>query len=472
MSLVQKFKRLIAFFRQVQIGHQTAVPVALQLNPGLVQLVEQILCVAAEGHIALAHLVLHKHEHIVQGHLVVAQAVYKFAVLAVVHRIGRIQQRGHLIVHVGQLGELAGRKRIGQHIAVHGFLVGQAHSLGHIRQLFQFAQDFSLGIVIARGHHNGHHGAGAKRPLDFLMGNLTGALLGRGQIRICIAVGAFVGKHSGHRSHRHKYRRNDVAGFDRHLAHHRNFRHQILMLGLVNPTAEQHQQAGHQGKHRQQAENNGLDQNHGHVNTNAEMHEAQRRQARNGGQRTGGNFRNGLAQGRHAGIPHILGLVLIRKAMAQNDGVVNGQRQLQNHRHRIGNKRNCAENKVGALVQQGRRAEGEHQHRHLRVGAGGQHQHDDDGGDGQNRPHLRGQIGGRIHAHRSIHIQIVVGKHILDLMQCVDADVIHLFAVKGHGVQSRCILIVIGGAVKLHRIHAIHRLNLIHQCFGLGVGDV
>ena len=204
------------------------------------------------------------------------------------------------------------------------------------------------------------------------------------------------------------------------------------------------------------------------------MHEAQRRQARNGGQRAGGNFRDGLAQGRHAGVPHTLGLVLIREAVAQNDGIVDGQRQLQNHRHRIRNKRNGAEDEVGALVQQGRRAESEHQHRHLCVRAGGQgqHQHDDDGGDGQNQTHLRSQIGGIVHAHRGIHIQVVAGKQVLHLMQRVDADVVHLFPVKGHGVQGRCILVVVGGVVKLHRIHTVHRLDLVHQRLGLGVSDV
>ena len=150
------------------------------------------------------------------------------------------------------------------------------------------------------------------------------------------------------------------------------------MAGAVHQRAEQHQKSRHQGEYGEQTEQNGLDQNQRHVQTDFEFHEAQRRKAGHRGQGRGADLRDGLAQGGDAGVPGGAGLPLVGEAVAQDDGVVNGQRQLQYHSHGVGDEADGAQLEVGAHVQNGRHAEGDHQHRDLGVGAGGQGKHDDD----------------------------------------------------------------------------------------------
>ena len=88
------------------------------------------------------------------------------------------------------------------------------------------------------------------------------------------------------------------------------------MAGAVHQRAEQHQKSRHQGKHGQQAEQNGLDQNQRHVQTDFEFHEAQRRKAGHRGQGRGADLRDGLAQGGDAGVPGGAGLPLVGEAVA------------------------------------------------------------------------------------------------------------------------------------------------------------
>ena len=161
-----------------------------------------------------------------------------------------------------------------------------------------------------------------------------------------------------------------------------DLRNEILMPCPLHSLREQHEQARHQREHRQHTQQNGLNEHQTQIKADAELHEHHGGKAGNGGQAAGGDGGNGGADGDDAGRPVIRGVFpLLQKAVKQDDGVVNSQRQLQNHRHGIGYEGNFAEDEVCALVQQGCRHEGDEQHRHLGVGAGGQQQHgnDDDG---------------------------------------------------------------------------------------------
>ena len=165
-------------------------------------------------------------------------------------------------------------------------------------------------------HDHRHQIFVAEGILNLVMGDLAFALLGGGQIRVGVHIGALVGKHRGHHRHHHKQRRNDKAGFYIKLSDRRDLGDQVFVLGGIDPAAEQHQKPGHQRKHREQAEQNCLDQHGGHINADAEMHKAQSRQTADGGQRAGGNFRNGLGQRRNAGLPGGFGFMLIAEAVA------------------------------------------------------------------------------------------------------------------------------------------------------------
>ena len=384
------------------------------------------------------------------------------------HRVGAVQHLGHLVVQPHQLAELAGRQRVRQHVPVHGLHVGKAGGAFHFGHLVQFPQHGGLGLVVPFGHNDRHHVGGAEGVLDFLVGNLALALLGGGQVGVGIAVGALAGEPERPHQHHREDGRHNVPGLDRRLAHSGDFGDEVFVFGFVNEGAEQHQQAGHEGEHRQQAEQDGLDEHHRQVPPDAELHKAQRRQTADGGQRGGGNFRDGLAQGNDAGLPGGLGLVLVGIAVAQNDGVVDGQRQLQNHRHRVGNKADFAQQKVGAHVQQGGGKEGEQQHRHLGVGAGGeqQHHHNDDCRHRHDDHHFAFQLGGIIHAHAGVHVQVIPCQRLADFLHGLHTHRVRFGAVKGHIKQGGRAGVVLSAVVKGHLGHAFDALDggLQPQC--------
>ncbi len=120
--------------------------------------------------------------------------------------------------------------------------------------------------------------------------------------------------------------------------------------------------------------------------------------------------------------------------MEQNNGVVNGQGQLQDHGHGVGDERNFSQQEVGAQIQQRRRAEGDEQHGDLGEGVGGQgqHQDDNDNGDGKNDFHLSGQRVGLGVAHAAVDVYIIGGEDLLDLVHGVEADLVILFPREGH----------------------------------------
>ena len=59
------------------------------------------------------------------------------------------------------------------------------------------------------------------------------------------------------------------------------------------------------------------------------MHEGQRGQTADGGQRGGGDLGDCLGEGRNTGLAGGQRLMLIAEAVAEDNGVVDGQRQLQ-----------------------------------------------------------------------------------------------------------------------------------------------
>ena len=478
VHLIQHGLGFVALLGQIEIHHHAGIVIALQLQLGFVQLVKQIvqilLGVIVQRNIALVHFPLDEPEHIIQGHLVVIQPVQDLAILALVGGVGRIQQLCHLVVNVHQLGKLARRNGIRQSVAVLCFHIGQALGAAHTVVAVQLLQYGAFIVVVPPGHDHRHQIFVAEGILNLVMGDLAFALLGGGQIRVGVHIGALVGKHRCHHRHHHKQRRNDKAGFYIKLSDRRDLGDQVFVLGGIDPAAEQHQKPGHQRKHREQAEQNCLDQHGGHINADAEMHKAQSRQTADGGQRAGGNFRNGLGQRRNAGLSGGLGFVLIAEAVAQDNGIVDGQRQLQHHGHRVGDKADLAAQKVGALVQNGGSAEGHHQNRDLGIGAAGEceHRHNDDGGHHNDHAHFLFQIRRGIHAHLRVHIGIVSRQRVAHLLHGLLADVIVLGAVKGHLKQGRGAGVVILLILELYAVHAVHIFDLVGQVQRHIIGDV
>ena len=246
------------------------------------------------------------------------------------------------------------------------------------------------------------------------------------------------------------------------------------MLGRIDPAAEQHQQAGHQRKHREQAEQDRLDQHHGHIQADAKVHKAQGSQAADGGQRARRDLGNGLRQSRNARLARGLRLVLIAEAVAQNNGVVDSQRQLQHHRDRVRDKADLAAQKVCALIEDRRRAEGHHQHGDLGIGAAGQcqHDHNDDGRHHNDHAHFLVKVSRGIHAHLRVDVGIIPGQLVAHALQGFFADLLVLGAVKGHLKQGRRAAEVVVLVLKLHFAHAVYLFQLLRKVQRHIIGDV
>ena len=246
------------------------------------------------------------------------------------------------------------------------------------------------------------------------------------------------------------------------------------MARFVDEFAEQHQQTGHQRKDRQHTEQDGLDQHGSQVAADAKVHERQCGQAADGRQRRRGNLRDSLGKRGDTGFPHVERLVLIAEAVAQDDGIVDSQRQLQNDRDRVGDEADGAAQEVGAHVQQRGGTEGHDEHRHLGIGAGGQRQyhHDNDGGDDDDNTHFRLQVGRGIIADLGVDRGVVAFQLGANLVhRGLSARVVDL-AVKADREQRGGILVVVGGLVELDGVHAVDILELFFQLDGLVVGDV
>ena len=161
---------------------------------------------------------------------------------------------------------------------------------------------------------------------------------------------------------------------------------------------------------------------------------------------------------------------LLQEAVEQNDGVVDGQGQLQHHGHRVGHEGDLAKDKVRPFVQQGRRHKGDQQHGHLRIRPGGEQQHRDDhnGGHHQNDPHFTVQRLRLGIAHIRGDLRVVGLQQIFHRGQGVLAGLVIVLPAEGDGDQGiRPFYVVLPGfmgggwqgrlIVPLVRIPEVHR---------------
>jgi len=163
------------------------------------------------------------------------------------------------------------------------------------------------------------------------------------------------------------------------------------VAGLFDAPVEKHQQTGHEQKHRQHGADNALGQDDTHVEADAELHQHQGHQAGDSGEGGGGDLHDGLAQGGNVRLSGVQTVVpLLHIAVAEDNGVIDGQGKLEHHGDGVGDEGNRVKEKVGAHVEDG----GDHKHNEkdqdLQIALGGEqeYRYDDGGGNGQNDRHL------------------------------------------------------------------------------------
>ena len=160
--------------------------------------------------------------------------------------------------------------------------------------------------------------------------------------------------------------------------------------------------------------------------------------------------------------------------VAEDDGIVHRQGQLQHDAHGIGDEGDGPQQEVGADVDDGGHQEGEDHDRDLRKGAGGEDQHrqHNDHHKDQHRPHLLSQQGGQAEADRGMPGHIIARQALEYRGQCALAAFGLLDVGKGDVKQRRAVLIVLFAPVEQDKKHVGDLAQLLFQRFRLPGGDV
>ena len=98
------------------------------------------------------------------------------------------------------------------------------------------------------------------------------------------------------------------------------------MLRTVDQRAEEHQKAGHHDERREQREQDRLDEAQRHIGAELELHEQHRHKAADGRETARTDLGDRLAQRDDDGLTQRQQPVLLFKSVAEDDGVVDGQR--------------------------------------------------------------------------------------------------------------------------------------------------
>ena len=403
-------------------------------------------------------------KHIDEGDRVVVRVLEDGAVLLHAQAIGLVKETGQLNIHARQLGELPGVHLVGEHPSVLHLDVSKAGGLGHLGQLRYPLQNVLFLVVVPTGHQHGDGVFLAKGIGHLFVGNAPGGLVvkvGVIGVKDIITVG---GEHRSGNHHHQKDGRQNVTQTDDSLAPEVDLGYQIAVAGAVNGAAEEHEQAGHEQKHTQHGAHDALGQHDAHVKADAQLHEHQGHQTGNGGEAGGGDLHNGLAQSGDVRLTGVQTVVpLLHVPVTENDGVVDGQSQLENHGDGVGNKGDGAENKVGAHVQHRRRGKDDKVDGHLHVALGGeqQHHHDDHRRNGQDDGHLLLEGGRLVPADLGGGVDVVAlqgGEHFVHGLY---RGRVGLLSVKGDGEQGGGVFVVFLGAVKGHLRYAFNVLQLV-----------
>ena len=242
----------------------------------------------------------------------------------------------------------------------------------------------------------------------------------------------------------------------------------------VDLLAEEHEKAGHEEEHGKEREEDGFNQADAEVKAQAELHKEHGHQTADRREAAAADLRHGLAERDDDRLADGKLFMLLLIAVAEDDGVVDRQRQLQHDRDGVGHERDRPEQKVRAHVQDCRRNERQQQHRHLgiRLRRQNQHRHDDDRHDDDDDADLLRERLGRGIAEGRGDVHVVAVKGGLDVVHDGLAAVVVFGIVEGDVVEGGGVGIVIPGVVKAHALHAADIRDLLGDGLRLVIRDV
>ena len=299
MHEVGELIRLVAADGQVQIDEHSAEVLALKLvlRAGHLHLrvVQHRGLLVRERDEAGIDLIAGVEQNVDERDLIIGEVPGQLAIILLIGGIGRVDHLGHLIVQPGQLCELPRRELVGEHIAVHGLDVRQAHRRVDLIIGGKLFEDGAFLVIIPSGHDEGDHVCGGEGVLDHVLRDLRLVELRRGEQAVTVGIRAArreleAEDDEDQEDGGHKEARCVVV-----FADEGDFRDEAAVRGAVDERAEEHQQPRHHKKRRQQREGDGLNEADGHVRAELELHEQHRDHAADRGEAARADLRDGLA---------------------------------------------------------------------------------------------------------------------------------------------------------------------------------
>ena len=436
--------------------------------------VQHLGLLVAEGNEALVDVVADEQEYVNERHAVGRDAAHQLAVVLMLRGVGGVDQLRQLVVDIRQLRELARGQLVGQGVAVHRLDVGKPHRVVDLRHRVQLVQDHALLLIVAGRHHHRHQIGRGEVLLDHVRRDLLLVELWRHDGVIAVDIGAAaryeVCRHHQSREHERDHEPRGVG----ELADKGDLGDKVLVPRLVHQRTEEHQQSRHEHKHGEQRVEDRLDETDAHVGTEAELHEQHRHQTADGREAAGADLGDALAQRNDRRLTGGQGLVLLLEAVAEDDRVVQRQRQLEDARDRVGDEGDLPQQEVAAHVEHHGAHKRQAQHGDLRVGLGGQdqHRHDDDRHDNHDDAHLRGDDLRQLVAQRSAEVGVVGRVAVENNVQRIEAAVVLLRVAERDVIEGGDVVVVVGGVVEVHALHAVRRRDLVRDLLRPRVGDV
>ena len=328
MERVEEGVGLLGFLGQIEVDDEAGPVLARELGKAELQLgahlVEHLAHVALERDVARVLLVAQIEHYVHQRHGVIVDGGDYLTVVLFIYGVGGVEQARGLDVLVGELGKLPGRERACDGVAVHGLYVGETHGALDLGQGLYGLEELGLLLIASGGYEHGDKVVRPEGGAHHLVGYLALVLLYRVQGAVSVDIGAAVCEHESRRRNYQKERRYYVSGFYRQPAPERDLGHKAAVMGLVNELGEEHQQSRHEQEDGEHAHDYGLYEHDAHVVAEAEVHERQRRETRDGREAGRAYLGDGLGERGNGGITRLKVLALLCVAVAEDDGVVYG----------------------------------------------------------------------------------------------------------------------------------------------------
>ena len=478
MNAVKEGEGIFSLLRQLQRDEHAAVVLALQLCAGkgelVVKLADHGLLIVLKRQVAALGTVVQKQKQIYERGGVALRGLLHFVLIAVRAGVVGKERLRHRLIHVGERGKLRSRHAVAKEVAVHALNGGEAHRALDLRARAELSQKRLFLFVVAARHDQRERIALAEAVADGLLLDLGLVLARRGDQGV--AVSKIHVPVNGKRSDEHgdKQDRNDEPRAVGKPAHERDLRHEAAVTRAVHRLAEGDKQRRHEEEHRQQAACNGFDEDKAQIRAEAELHERhgretgdRRKAAREDlGDRGGKRLLHGGTHGKRR--------VLLLVAVAEDNRIVHAQRELQNHRHRVGYKRNAPEDEVRALLQN--RGEQERQDEYgnlgIRLRGEDQHRHDYRRDDYADAHHLFHEVDAHAGADVGLDVDRLAVKKRADVFVGRLGCFIRGSGREGDVIERVPIGIVLIGKIKAHERDAIDVGDPVCQGLRLIGGDV